>query len=405
MSTTMAAAEYSRPDLDAWMADPEQFPSYRAISAGMAFFSRVPVYNGPAAALEFLPVRMPADDRTIEHQLTFHEMMNWNMQWEGGPYRGFQTDELPEPLQFLRGLEAPPSKRPSSDIVLFPEDPSNIYEKWAALYHLLPMSWLRRYQLPVPGRGIWPVKGARWFPKLSPGLYSPLSRAFAELVWRNGLGPSGSPLGAFDRRESLVLLSHDLAYWRGPVEKLIRARCRALGRVPREDEDKHPSSIRRQDDLSFERPTYGTELWTGEQEAFETARELVDLADADGRLRACIDALRSHRVEDDFSPLWSCAREDFERKLYRKRSKVRISFVEFTDREPFHDADGELQGNILCRDLLALVEPRDRRIVVCVQSGATNVADIARSLGYANHTPVSKALARIRRRAAKLLDE
>lgn len=36
-------------------------------------------------------------------------------------------------------------------------------------------------------------------------------------------------------------------------------------------------------------------------------------ADADGRLRGILDAVRSNRVEDYFSDRWSYAREDFER--------------------------------------------------------------------------------------------
>jgi len=44
--------------------------------------------------------------------------------------------------------------------------------------------------------------------------------------------------------------------------------------------------------------------------------------------------LCAHRIEDDFSDRWSCAREDFERKLYRKRVKVQVRFVELTDTIP-----------------------------------------------------------------------
>jgi hypothetical protein len=39
-----------------------------------------------------------------------------------------------------------------------------------------------------------------------------------------------------------------------------------------------------------------------------------------------------------------------------------------------------------------------------LDNGITRVREIADRLGYANHSPVSKALARIRSKAAKLLD-
>ena len=73
------------------------------------------------------------------------------------------------------------------------------------------------------------------------------------------------------------------------------------------------------------RPRYGDEIWVGEEEAWTMTQYIVEDADAGGRLRAILDAVRSHRVVDDFSARWSFEREDFERKLYRKRSKVKVS--------------------------------------------------------------------------------
>ena len=78
-------------------------------------------------------------------------------------------------------------------------------------------------------------------------------------------------------------------------------------------------------------PRVGGELWTGEDDAAQFVRGTVDAADRNGQLRAILDAVRSHRVEDDFSHHWTYAREDFERKLYRKRSKIKVRFVELTD--------------------------------------------------------------------------
>ena len=71
-------------------------------------------------------------------------------------------------------------------------------------------------------------------------------------------------------------------------------------------------------------PRCGGTLWQGKDCAAEVVDDVVDAADARGRLRAIIDAVRSNRVEDDFSDRWSYAREDFERKLYHKRKKVRV---------------------------------------------------------------------------------
>jgi nicotinamide riboside kinase len=62
--------------------------------------------------------------------------------------------------------------------------------------------------------------------------------------------------------------------------------------------------------------------------------ETVEAADSTGRLRGILDTVRAHRVADDFSASWSYAREDFERKLHRKRNKVSVRFVELTDPDP-----------------------------------------------------------------------
>ncbi|MEX7471365.1 hypothetical protein AB4Z39_16830 [Mycobacterium adipatum] len=87
-------------------------------------------------------------------------------------------------------------------------------------------------------------------------------------------------------------------------------------------------------DATTASPRMGGDLWTGEHAAAEFVRTIVEAADSTGRLPAILDAVRSHRVEDDFSSHWTYAREDFERKLYRKRAKVKVRFVELTDTIP-----------------------------------------------------------------------
>ena len=74
---------------------------------------------------------------------------------------------------------------------------------------------------------------------------------------------------------------------------------------------------------------------------------IVDQADENGRLRGIIDAIRSHRVTDDFSARWSYAKEDFERKLYSKRSKVRVSLVELPETLPVHGPTSEYTDSLL----------------------------------------------------------
>jgi hypothetical protein len=130
-------------------------------------------------------------------------------------------------------------------------------------------------------------------------------------------------------------------------------------------------------------------LWQGEAEAREALNEVVEAADRHGRLRSIIEAVTENRVEDDFSPRWSYEREDFERKLYHKRLKIKVSFVELDETIPVHGPDSELDENLLWEDFLTLLNRKERSITVCLRNGFTKAGEISTILGYASHSPVS----------------
>ena len=148
-------------------------------------------------------------------------------------------------------------------------------------------------------------------------------------------------------------------------------------------------------------PLMGGDIWCGEDDAWEATKEMVELADEHGNLRAIIDLIRSNRVEDDFSDIWSFAREDFERKLYKKRSKYKVSFIELDSAPPVHSPTSEVHENLLWEDFFVILNKKDHHIVVCLKNGITKVGEISQILGYANHSPVSKTLAKIREKAKR----
>jgi hypothetical protein len=74
------------------------------------------------------------------------------------------------------------------------------------------------------------------------------------------------------------------------------------------------------------------------------------------------------------------------------------------DTVPVYSEDTEVHEHLLWGDFMALLDARERRVVVCLRRGAAGAVDIAKELGYANHSPVSKALARIRRKAVEFLE-
>jgi hypothetical protein len=152
-------------------------------------------------------------------------------------------------------------------------------------------------------------------------------------------------------------------------------------------------------------PRQGGQIWFGEDDARDAVAETVEAADQTGQLLGILDAVRSHRVVDDFSPQWSFAREDFERKIHRKRNKISVRFVELTDTIPVQGPESEVVGTLVTNDFLATLDTRNRQIVVLLNSGITSRTEIAERLGYANHSAVSKRLTQIRQAAERYFDQ
>jgi len=380
--------------------EPYCFPELSTLSPAF-FYQFVPVAKTPQTPeVVFVPT-----DKVKPLELV-GVLANWNWLWEASQYRKeafsesrFKT-ELPDLAEWI-------DKLPDANTYLI-ADSETRYDAYAPLYHLLPKRLLDRYQLPALKRPLWPNNAARWWNEelLPLDFTQRLGSAFAAHVWP--YIDSGSSQKAFSPHDPLVLLSHNLDFWLPPAIQVIENRMREFERAEPETSKQRKLLARamKEDfpDVDIRRPRKGGNLWMGEEEADLVTEEVVNIADRSGQLRGIIDAVRSNRVVEDFSPCWSFAREDFERKLYSKRSKVRISFVQLEDTLPVHSPQSEYTDDLLWQDFSALLDQRERHIVVCLRSGFTKLGDIATSLGYANHSPISKALSRIRRKAADFLD-
>jgi hypothetical protein len=372
------------------------FPHLWTVSAAF-MYQFVPIPRSAAAEPpEFVYVPMPSAGKS--RIATFGQIARWNMLWEARHlrHRIFAPRTLPRALRWL-------SRYPECDFRLVPLEGETRYAAYASLYHLLPLDVLRRFGLPPIKRAGWPV--AYDFGETGCVLPSDwgtrLGRAVAFHLWPF-LSPRSNP-SMFSRNDPVHVLSHNLDYWMPYLDLVAQRRCLGNGRCAfdreRPDQPAQLVDARRRlldENCDVERPLMGGPVWMGEAEAREAAAELVDTADARGNLRAIIDAVRAHRIVDDFSSRWSWEREDFERKLYRKRLKIRPVFVEIDKTIPVHGPGAEAEENLLWQDFLALLDVRERRVVVCLRSGVTRAQEIADELGYANHSPVSKALARIR---------
>jgi len=381
--------------------DPEQFPQLSMLSPAF-FYQFVPVARTPEAPeVVFVPAALAAN----RHELV-GVLASWNYLWEAAQYRkqAFEgakmRSEVPGLADWIDGL-------PEANTYLIPES-ANKYEAYSPLLHLLPKQSLDRYGLPALKRPLWPDNGVSWWNgELLPNDFeNRLSRAFAEHIWR--YIDSGSGMRAFSGDEPLKLLSHNLEFWLPYALSVLEERMRYFERVAPETPKQRKLLARAKaesfPEVEIARPRKGGCLWMGEGEAAEITAEIVAAANNGGRLSNLVDAVRSNRVADDFSSRWSYAKEDFERKLYSKRSKIRVSFVELKETLPVHSRHSEYTDDLLWQDFSALLDAKERHIVVCLRSGVTKLGDIASSLGYANHSPVSKALERIRRKAAALLN-
>lgn len=387
---------------------PENFPELGNISAGLLhcfdFIPRAAEEYPPE--LVYIPLDVTKSPVNKQRLLTELVITQWNAAWEAGHLRSHFIPEViktgfPKKLRWL-------TKYQKVNLYLIPDDGRTNFEAFAPLYHLLPLRIVQQFGLPALKRGLWP-------PSMHNDVLNShakndfgerLSKAFARHIW--SLIDSGSKINAFSTNDSLVVLTHNLNYWLPCIYKLAEERLRTFSRVPFESLEQLNDLKRIRDnlppDIEANRPLRGGSIWCGEQEAWDATKELVEIADEHGQLRGIIDAVRSNRVKDDFSNLWSYAKEDFERKLYRKRTKTRVTFVELDEAKPVHAPTAEIHEKLLWEDFMVLLNAKERQIVVCLKNGLTRVSDISKELGYANHSPVSKSLKQIRRKAEKYLE-
>lgn len=325
----------------------------------------------------------------------------WNIAWEAGQIRHdmFEND-LPEKLKWITNYR-------DSNIYLLPEGSFHRYNSYSPLFHLLPAKVLREYQLPLLKQGNWPfiADGGILEDILPRDFNERLAYAFAKHIWPFINSQSG--IQAFSNSDSVKILAHNLDFWIPYIQSVAEKRLRTLERVNFENEEEvsdYKNALKTlPPEFDIAKPRKGGYIWSGEEEALEATKEMVEYADANGKLRGIIDAIRSNRVEDDFSDLWSYAKEDFERKIYHKRNKIKVSFVELTDTIPVHGPDSEIHENLLWEDFMALLDPKEKQITVLLRNGITRVGEISNKMGYANHSPISKALKRIRKKALTYL--
>ena len=383
--------------VDADRAGPEMYPRLFNLSVGLMYQAvmRAEVPDRP----EYVTITPLDEHHKLAKAGDFVALWKWNAMWEAAQFRRryFDEDELTPEMARIADVG-------DRNIVFVPRTQAR-YQEYAPIYHLLPRRTLERFNLPLLNAGIWPYSpGSGTGERLLPDdFHTRLGRAWAHTVWKHLVPASG--IRSFAKDEPISLLAHNLDYWLPSVTEVVEDILRSFPVVG----DTERTPIRLIDASILEgayrgSPRKGGDIWRGEDEAAGIVEEVVDIADEHGQLRSILDAVRSNRVADDFSGHWSFAKEDFERKLYSKRSKVKVTFVELTDTIPVQGPETEVIGNLVTADFMALLRPKDREIVVLLTSGLTKLTDVATELGYANHSAVSKRLAKIQTQARSFFD-
>ena len=379
--------------------DRDLFPNLWNLSSAF-FFGHLPVPKDNKKP-EFVFIKDYYEEkRFTEKSMTIAE---WNMIWEVGHLRtDFFWRKLPKELEWLKKYEG-------ENIYLVPDQKDYPYQTYCPLFHLLPFQTRKKFNLPLIKKGKWPftLDFDRHFigDLFNSNFSSQLSQAFAYHIWP--LLDNQNRLNAFSNNDSIFVLTHNLKFWMPHIYSLIEEKMQEFGRVEPESQKqikKIKKLQKKYPEIDIKLPLRGGDIWTGEDEAWHFTKELIAKADANGQLRNTIDAIKSNRIQDDFSDKWSYAKEDFERKLYSKRNKVKVNFVELDEFIPIHSQTSEIDNNILWDDLISLVDKKEKRVVVCLKKGITLHKEISEVLGYKNHSPVTKSLKKIREKAIKELD-
>jgi hypothetical protein len=376
-------------------AAPERFPRLFNLSVGFTAIRTLRAIDPEPA--EYLAIRV-GPRSSVKLQLA---VADWNKHWEAAQFRRrfFDDDELPASLLKVAELG-------DVNTILVPKTRSGYYE-YSPIYHLLPRSTLERFGLPLLTAGQWPYGIAfgdveRFLPD---DFANRLSRAWAFEVWRHI--DSGTGLSGFSDQDPIKLLAHDLKFWLPAVTEVIQARLRELPIVNDDNEAEFPPPLIDGSVLEgavMGRPRMGSDVWSGEEDAKWAIAETVEAAKSVSRLQEMLDAVRSNRVEDDFSQRWSHAREDFERRLYGKRRKFKLAFVELNDVTPIVSPESDIIDQIVLSDFMSVIDEKNRQIVVLVTSGESNLSEVGRQLGYANNSAVQKRLRKLAVKAKRHLD-
>jgi len=334
--------------------------------------------------------------------------MQWNREYEGGCCR---DDECIERLEAivpgLRACENP-------NIFLAPREcgftqlevmlasvvPTTILErhgirKQRANFSLLPFG----HHNEQPGYGVF------------------CQRAFEEYIWTKLQRSARCRYDYFAKDSPLRLLAADSRYWMSRLFRIALARYetfpptthidetwQSLDELQREFANLNPESV--VENFKIRRPRVGGDLWDIDDadECDDVVEEMLDGLGLMEPVDPLLDLLQSNPAHEDFSPIHSWIKEDFERAFYSKRAKVKVVLTETIDEFPAWEANSSSgHDDLVFRDILSCFDLKEQRLLIALRHGKTT-SEIAREMGLKGHASVSRKLARIKKRVRSLLE-
>jgi hypothetical protein len=255
------------------------------------------------------------------------------------------------------------------------------------------------------------------YPERPSGLAPAICAAFERYIWTKLAPQSRLRESFFSSSSPLRLLSGDISFWMNRVYRVAldiqesfrevdssEKTWRPLGEVAAELSESLPPHLR--DRVRVRRPLCGGDLWDihDAEERELVIEEAINGAGVMDSLEPIIELLHTHRAHEDFSDRYSWVKEDFERSFYSKRSKLQVVLIETVDNAPAWSADDhDGYDRVLLRDILAFLNPRERKLFLALRQGRT-VGEIAAREELSGHAAVSRRVKALKKMVSALLN-
>ena len=127
--------------------------------------------------------------------------------------------------------------------------------------------------------------------------------------------------------------------------------------------------------------------------AAETARDMVEFFIKHSNFSKWLAVVKEHRAHEDYDSRRSSVKMDFHRQWYHTRAKVKVlDFIQVDEPSyyPYNGIDSRLDVERFTNHL----DEKNQRIIRLLLDGYTQ-AEIAKMLGFANHSGVCKRIKKI----------